>query len=51
MIVGKYEIKKKLGDGSYGEVVLAKDQNSQIVAIKAINKENLDSKGVEHLTN
>jgi hypothetical protein len=36
MILGKYETKKRLGKGAFGDVVLAQDKNKNLFAIKMI---------------
>lgn len=40
MILGKYEIIKRLGKGAFGEVVLAEDKAKQKYAIKMISLKN-----------
>lgn len=46
-----YEIGKLLGNGSYGKVYLAnnKSDSSHKVAIKVINKQDLDEEDLESL--
>jgi len=40
--MNKYEILKKLGDGTYGDVFKARNKiNNQIVAIKIMKKDNI----------
>lgn len=42
-ILSRFNVKKKLGQGAYGEVVLAENSKGEKVAIKIIVKSNLDS--------
>ena len=37
MILGKYETKKRLGKGAFGDVILAEDKNKNQYAIKMIS--------------
>jgi len=47
-IVGKYQLGKTLGQGTFSKVKLATDINSgETWAIKIINKENIKSQNLE----
>ena len=37
MILGKYETKKRLGKGAFGDVLLAQDKNKNLFAVKMIS--------------
>jgi serine/threonine protein kinase len=37
MILGKYETKKRLGKGAFGDVFLAQDKNKNLFAVKMIS--------------